>query len=319
MSSNRFHNGAANGAANGSANAPANASPYALPSDLAEAIDRARGRLGRLATPTLFFPTIESTNDIALTLAGQGDREGAVVIADEQTAGRGRRGRAWFSPPGSGLYVSVVLTPGRARVDPERATTLLTLTAGVALSEAIERATALRVDIKWPNDLLVSRRKLAGILAEAAAPRASRESSSGAARASGGGAPRAVNSIDDFGYQVVLGYGINVSATAYPPELGDRATSLETELGRPVDRVALCIETLASLAGRYADLLDGRFDAILDAWRARAPGSRGARVTWQAASAPRAGVTAGIDDRGALLVRVGDRIERIVAGEITWL
>jgi BirA family biotin operon repressor/biotin-[acetyl-CoA-carboxylase] ligase len=217
-----------------------------------------------------------------------------VVIAGEQTAGRGRRGHAWFSPPGSGLYVSVVLAPARARVDPARATTLLTLAAGVALAEAIEAATALRVAIKWPNDLVVSRRKLAGILAE--------------------GVPSA-GGVD----AIILGYGINVAPAVYPPELGDRATSLESELGRTVDRAALCAETLLSLARRYADLLDGRFDAILDAWRTRAPGSRGARVVWQAASGPQAGLTAGIDERGALLVRVGDRIERIVAGEISWL
>ena len=92
---------------------------------------------------------------------GRGRRRG------QQTAGRGRRGHTWFSPPGSGLYVSVVLMPARARVDPMRATTLLTLAAGVALAEAVEAATGLRVDIKWPNDLLVGRRKLAGILAEA--------------------------------------------------------------------------------------------------------------------------------------------------------
>ena len=269
-------------------------SPYVLPPDLAEAIDRVRDRLGRLGSTMLFFPTLGSTNDVALTLAGQGDREGAVVIADEQTAGRGRRGHAWFSPPGSGLYVSVVLAPARARVDPERATTLLTLAAGVALAEAIEAATALRVEIKWPNDLIVSRRKLAGILAE--------------------GLPSA-GGVD----AIILGYGINVAPAVYPPELGDRATSLEGELSRSVDRAALCAETLVALARRYADLLDGRFDAILDAWRARSPGSRGARVVRQAASGPQAGMTAGIDDRGALLMRVGDRIERIVAGEITWV
>jgi BirA family biotin operon repressor/biotin-[acetyl-CoA-carboxylase] ligase len=274
--------------------APDRTTAYRLPDDLGAAIAPARPRLGRLGSAILFCPTIGSTNDLALTLAAEGDCEGAVVIAEEQTAGRGRRGRAWFSPPGSGLYVSVVLTPARARVDPERATTLLTLAAGVALSEAIEAATGLRVDIKWPNDLLVSRRKLAGILAEVAPASAGVDA-------------------------IVLGYGINVASTAYPRELGDRATSLETELGRAVDRTALCVETLAFLARRYADLLDGRFDAILDAWRARAPGSRGARVTWQAASAPQAGVTAGIDDDGALLVRVGDRIERIVAGELSWL
>ena len=271
----------------------------ALPRELADALDRARDRvngLGGLGSTILYFPTIGSTNDVALALAAQGDRDGAIVIADEQTAGRGRRGRAWFSPAGSGLYVSVVLAPGRARSDPARATTLLTVTAGVALAEAIEDVTALRVDIKWPNDLVVARRKLAGILAE----------SSGAAPAP---APAA---------SLVIGYGINVSATVYAPELGDRATSLETELGRPIDRAAVCAETLVSLSRRYADLLDGRFDAILDAWRDRAPSSRGARVTWHGASGTHAGITAGIDDRGALLVRVDNRIERIVAGEVTW-
>jgi BirA family biotin operon repressor/biotin-[acetyl-CoA-carboxylase] ligase len=269
----------------------------ALPHELAEALDRARERvndLGGLGSTILYFPTIGSTNDVALALAAQGDRDGAIVIADEQTAGRGRRGRAWFSPPGSGVYVSVVLAPGRTRSDPARATTLLTVTVGVALAEAIEAMTALRVDIKWPNDLVVARRKLAGILAESA----------------GSAAPAAT---------LVIGYGINVSATAYPPALRDRATSLETELGRPIDRAALCAETLVSLSRRYADLLDGRFDAILDAWRDRAPSSRGARVTWQGASGTQAGITAGIDDRGALLVRVGDRIERLVGGEVSWL
>jgi BirA family biotin operon repressor/biotin-[acetyl-CoA-carboxylase] ligase len=267
--------------------------------------------LGRLGAPLLFFPTIGSTNDVALTRSaisrsaslspldgpavragGRSDAgarsEGLVVVADEQTAGRGRRGHIWFSPAGSGLYVSVVLAPATARVDPARASMLLTLAAGVALSEGIETATGLRVDLKWPNDLQVSRRKLAGILAEAAGI-------------------------------VVVGYGINVAATAFPPELRDRATSLESELGRVVDRHHLLVETLAALSSRYEDLLAGRFDAILDAWRVRAPAASGARVRWMAAGGERSGVTAGIDDRGALLVRDGERVERIVSGEITWL
>jgi BirA family transcriptional regulator, biotin operon repressor / biotin---[acetyl-CoA-carboxylase] ligase len=177
----------------------------------------------------------------------------------------------------------------------DRATKLLTLAAGVALVEAVETATGLAVDLKWPNDLYVARRKLAGILAEAT-----------------GGADE----------PMVLGYGINVGATAFPPELRNRATSLESELGRPVDRALLLVESLASLARRYDDLLERRFDAILDAWRARSPGSTGARVTWKTGATPpgtATGLTAGIDDDGALLVVVGDRIERIVAGEVTWL
>jgi BirA family biotin operon repressor/biotin-[acetyl-CoA-carboxylase] ligase len=270
--------------------------PEPLPPEFAESLESSRNRLGRLGSPVVFFSTIESTNDVASAIAASGDCEGAVVIADAQTAGRGRRGHTWFSPAGSGLYVSIVLTPARARVDRDRATTLLPLAAGVALAEAVDALTALRIDIKWPNDLLVARRKLGGILAE-------------------GVTARALNTVD----AVVLGYGINVGAMAYPPEVSDRATSLESELDRPVERAQLWVETLAAISRRYEDLLDGRFDAILDAWRERAPASRGARVTWNTPGGLQAGVTEGIDNRGALLVKVGDRTERIVAGEVTWL
>jgi BirA family transcriptional regulator, biotin operon repressor / biotin---[acetyl-CoA-carboxylase] ligase len=265
-------------------------SDAAPPPELADAIAGARDRLGPFGARVLYFPTTGSTNDIAASLAAEPDAFGTVVIADAQTAGRGRRGRTWFSPAGSGLYVSVVVTPSRRATDPGRATTLLTLATGVALAEGVERATGLAPAIKWPNDLLVGRRKLAGILAEA------------------------------FGEAVVLGYGINVGPMAYPPELRDRATSLETELGRAIDRSMVAVETLAAFAVRYADLVSGRFDAILDAWRRRAPSHRGARVMWDTPDGPQSGITEGIDERGGLLVRVSaDRVERIVAGEVRWI
>src|SRR5262245_12295846 len=260
-------------------------STSALKSNLFEdAIAGARDRLGRLGSTIVYYQTIGSTNDAAGDLA-RGHAEGAVVVADEQTAGRGRRGHTWFSPPGSGLYVSTVLAPAGARVDPVRATTLLTLAAGVGIAEGIERHTGLAVDLKWPNDLFVGRRKLGGILAEGSGHEA-----------------------------IVLGYGINVASTAYPPDIADRATSLESELGRAIDRPALFADTLAGLAQRYDDLLAGRFDAILDAWRCRAPLASGAPVRWTTPSGDWTGTTEGIDDRGALLVRVGDRLERIVSG-----
>lgn len=256
-----------------------------------------RDRLDGLGSPFHFFPTIGSTNDVAMSLAASGAAEavGAVVLADQQTAGRGRRGHAWFSPPGSGLYVSIVLAPARARVDPARATKLVTLAVGVALSEGIEASTGLRVHLKWPNDLYVARRKLGGILAEASGP------------------PPNV---------VVVGCGVNIAPAAYPPDLRDRATSLESELGRPIDRFLVLAETLAAVASRHRDLLEGRFDAILDGWRSRAPGAAGARVSWTRAAGSEAavvaGVTAGIDQDGALLVRHDGRTTRIVAGQLTW-
>jgi BirA family biotin operon repressor/biotin-[acetyl-CoA-carboxylase] ligase len=269
--------------------------PSPLPSELADALAERRDRLGVLGQPILYYETIGSTNDVAAALASSGASEGAVVIADAQTAGRGRRGRTWFSPPASGLYVSVVLVPARARVAPERATALLTLMAGVSLSEAVEQVTGLAPSIKWPNDLLVERRKLAGILAEGVASTAS------------------------SGLQaVVLGFGINVGSAAYPPDLAARVTSLETELGRGIDRAAICGEALARLASRYHDLIEGRYDAILDAWRARSFGSRGAKVEWDTPAGLRTGITEGIDAMGALLVRCGDVQERIVAGEVRW-
>src|SRR5262249_20467238 len=157
------------------------------------------------------------------------DVEGVVVVADAQTAGRGRRGHSWFSPPGSGLYASVILVPGRSTADPGRATSLLTLAAGVALSEAIGRAAGLHVDLKWPNDLFVAQRKLGGILAEA----------SPAGETIGA---------------VVLGYGINLQPAAYPPALADAATSIGSETGRAIDRRDVLVETLAALGARYDDL-----------------------------------------------------------------
>jgi BirA family biotin operon repressor/biotin-[acetyl-CoA-carboxylase] ligase len=140
----------------------------------------------------------------------------------------------------------------------------------------------------------VSGRKVGGILAESA----------------GGG--------DRFD-TVVVGYGINVRSTSLPPALRGQATSLETELGRAVDRDHLLAETLAALARRYDDLLAGRFDAILDAWRRLAPRASGARVAWTTNAGTASGTTAGIDDRGALLVQIDGRVERIVSGEVVWL
>jgi BirA family biotin operon repressor/biotin-[acetyl-CoA-carboxylase] ligase len=270
-----------------------------LPADIATALADACAarRLGRLGSPTLYYPTIGSTNDVAVALATSGLHEGAVVVADMQTEGRGRRGRTWLSPPSSGLYVSVVLAPARARLAPDRATALVTLAAGVGLAEAIESATGLAPEIKWPNDLLIGGRKLAGILAEGIVGERV-------------GRPGVVAS-------VALGYGINIGPKA-PPELGDLATSLERELGRPVERAMLLVETLAGVAARYDDLLEGRYDAILDAWRRRAPSSVGSQVSWDAPGGSRSATTEGIDDWGALLVRLEDRIERIVTADLTW-
>lgn len=264
-----------------------------LPEDLASALRVTAARRGTFGDPVVFFAEVGSTNDVAARLADRGAGEGAAVVALCQTAGRGRFGREWFSPPGAGLYVSVICRN-------QAAVPYVTLAGGVAVAEGIRRATGLPVQIKWPNDIVVAdrtapgrRRKLAGILAEA---------STGA----------------DGLQHVVLGFGINLRPAAYPPAIADRASSIEAELGRAAEAGPVLAETLAALAELMGPLAAGTPALVLDRWRALAPSSRGTAVAWETAAGPLTGVSAGIADDGALLVRVGDRTERIISGEVRW-
>jgi BirA family biotin operon repressor/biotin-[acetyl-CoA-carboxylase] ligase len=259
--------------------------PEPVPSEFAESLARAADRLGTFAQPLFWYGTVSSTNDVAASLAERGAPEGCVVAAHAQSAGRGRHGRIWVSPSGAGLYVSVVLRPSRD------AANAVTIAAGVALAEGIEAATGLDVALKWPNDIYAGERKLAGVLAEAA---------------------------DGLAY-VILGIGINVMPAAYPPEVAARATSLEYELGRAVDRGLLLAECLAALARRYADIESGRDSAVLDAWRRRAALMLGRRVRWQKAGGMAEGVAETIDATGALVVRTSAGMVAVTAGEVVWL
>jgi BirA family transcriptional regulator, biotin operon repressor / biotin---[acetyl-CoA-carboxylase] ligase len=269
----------------------------ALPHDLAAALEDDGGRLGPFGQ-LRYFADVASTNDIALALAASGAPEGTSVLAGAQHAGRGRRGHEWFSPDGAGIYLSVLLRPHAWGP-----ISLLTIAAGVATGRAIHAATALPVELKWPNDVVIGRpwRKLAGLLCEG----------------SGTGA-----SLD----AVVVGIGINVNLAAYPPGLAWRATSLEAELGRPVDRASIVVECLAGLAAMAADLGADRSGAILSEWRrlGRA-GLDGAHVCWVEHGVERRGLARDIDLDGALLVEPaepstarGRAVERLIAGEVTW-
>jgi BirA family biotin operon repressor/biotin-[acetyl-CoA-carboxylase] ligase len=162
------------------------------------------------------------------------------------------------------------------------------------VADAIRDVTGLPVDIKWPNDINLSGRKLAGILAEAATHGGEIEF-------------------------VVLGIGVNLQPAAYPAALANRATSIAAETSKPADRALVLAEILAALGERYADLRAGRFDAILSAWRSLAPSLPGAQVEWDSPSGVIRGRAEGIDDRGALLARAGDTLERLVAGEVRFL
>lgn len=262
------------------------------------------------ASPVVFFNETGSTNDVASALAARGAAHGTVVLARAQTAGRGRRGRSWASPADAGLYFSCIVrprpdqAPGVAGAPP--AAMLITLTAAVAVVDAIERVTGFTPGIKWPNDLVADRgrdavsgvwhrRKLAGILAEGAIS-------------------------GDAVQHIVLGVGINLTPAAYPPEVAAIATSLTLETGHDSDGFVLFAACRASLARDIAHLLDGEAASLLDRWRQRAPSAEGARVRWDRDGRAHEGVTAGLGEDGALRVRLADgRVVAIVAGEVEWL
>jgi BirA family biotin operon repressor/biotin-[acetyl-CoA-carboxylase] ligase len=256
------------------------------PADIQEALERVRMRFPDSRVPrVLYSPSVTSTNDVAARFASLGGlSDGGAVVAEQQTAGRGRLGRTWYSPPGAGLYVSIVAKPP----DP-----VITLAAAVAFGEGLRACTHLPVEIKWPNDLTVGGRKIAGILTEGVG----------------------TSEIE----HAIVGVGINLRTAAYPREFADRATSIEAELGRPIGRDVVLAECVASFAERMAHLRAGRTAEVLDRWRALAPSAAGAPIEWLAPDGMRPGTTAGLDADGALLIDTGHGIERVIAGEVRWL
>ena len=231
----------------------------------------------------------DSTQQVARELARAGAEEGTVVIAETQTAGRGRLGRGWHSPPGRNLYCSILLRPALAPdVVPQ-----LALVAGLGVAQAIE-GVGLGPRLKWPNDVLLDGRKTVGILTEMEAEL-------------------------ERVRVVIVGIGVNVNTGPddFPPYLRDKATSLAIAAGRPVDRVAFTARLIASVEQVYRRFLDGGFPALRADWEARAA-LTGRRVTVGAAGTDVAGTVAGIDDDGALrLVDDAGRVHRVVAGEVT--
>ena len=228
--------------------------------------------------------SLPSTNDVALQLAEVGEPEGTVVVAEEQTAGRGRRGRAWASPRG-GIWLSVILRPGI----PVERISLVPLSAATATARAIREATGLPARVKWPNDVLVDGKKIVGILAEAGAG----------------------------GEWVVVGIGINanIPLDALPQAAGSPATSLQA-LGHPVDRDALIRLVLRALEGGYDLLRSGEFRTALRQWRETAD-TLGRTVRVEMPEATIEGVAQDIDETGALLVRLeGGNVRRVVAGDL---
>jgi BirA family biotin operon repressor/biotin-[acetyl-CoA-carboxylase] ligase len=234
-----------------------------------------------------YFRT-DSTNNAALALAAKGAAHGTVVLAEEQTAGRGRFGRGWFSEKSSGIYVSIVLRPPLAPA----AAPMMTLMAAVAAHQALSTTTGLAVDIRWPNDLLVNGKKVCGILTE-------------------------MNAEVDRLHAVVIGIGINVNHQEMPGELKDIATSLSIEGRKNYSRTHLLVTLLKELERKYHLLLDEGGAAIARQWTAASTFAQGKQVRVRLKAEEFLATTAGLEPSGALRIRREDgREEVMVSGEI---
>jgi BirA family transcriptional regulator, biotin operon repressor / biotin---[acetyl-CoA-carboxylase] ligase len=250
-------------------------------------------RLGRTAVigrDIRVFEQTTSTNDVIERLARDGVKEGVVVFAESQTRGRGRLGRKWISPARKGLWFSILLRP---ELRPQE-TTRLTVASATALRRAIASQTKLEPEIKWPNDILVDGKKVAGILTEMSAE------------------------LDRIKH-VILGIGIDVNQDAddFPAELRKIATSLRIEGGEAVSRPALATEILRQLDNDYARVCDGKFTAITDEWEENCT-TIGKNVTVQIGDRKIRGRAESLDDEGTLLLRTEHgRLERITGGDVT--
>jgi BirA family biotin operon repressor/biotin-[acetyl-CoA-carboxylase] ligase len=254
-------------------------------------VAKVRGHLDakRLGTKFHYFAEIGSTNTHARELAEKGAAEGEVVLAESQTHGRGRLGRRWESPPFANLYFSVILRPKLAPVYAPQ----ITLTAAVALAEAIDSLIPLSPVIKWPNDILVNGKKLAGILAEAVC-------------------------IAERVEYVILGIGVNVNCPVevMPQDLRQRATSLFDVTRIHMDREFVLRRLIQGLDRCYGDLEQFGFEAIAPQWEARF-GLRGKRVRIELRDQVLIGRACGLARDGALLVEGDDGIlQKVIAGDV---
>jgi BirA family biotin operon repressor/biotin-[acetyl-CoA-carboxylase] ligase len=236
------------------------------------------------------FEETNSTNDLMDRLARDGLAEGMAVFAETQTRGRGRLGRHWVSPRGTGLWFSVLLRPALR----PQAATQLTIASATALCRAIHQQTGLRPDIKWPNDVLFRGRKAAGILTEMGAE------------------------LDKIKHLVIgMGVNVNLQTSDFPPELRRLATSLRIEAGHEISRPDLAAAILRELDADYARVCAGKFAEVSDEWMQQC-GTIGQQVVIHLGDRKIAGRAEALDADGALLLRAQHgHLERIIGGDVT--
>jgi BirA family biotin operon repressor/biotin-[acetyl-CoA-carboxylase] ligase len=221
---------------------------------------------------------VDSTNDEIRRLALASAADGTVVLADKQTAGRGRRGAAWVCPPGQALAFSVLVRP----TEPKALWPRLALAAGLAVAEGLELQGVV-TGIKWPNDVWIGGKKICGVLVEAGS---------------------------DF---AIIGIGVNVNVPAFPDELADTATSLLLETGEPIDRAGVLASVLRRLEIRRHQI-DRGYAQLLDVVRSRCV-LTGHRISLHAADGPRVGFCEGIGAGGELLLSGPNGLERLMQAD----
>ncbi len=232
---------------------------------------------------------IGSTNVAAMQAGAAGEPEGSVFLAEEQTAGKGRGGHSWHSVESDGIYCSVLLRPRLAPAD----VLILSLAAGVATARAVETATGLKPDLRWPNDVLIGPRKFCGILTE-------------------------LNAEATRVRYIVVGIGLNVNHSEFPSDLRDIATSLRLESGREWSRLEIAAALLRSLDREYRALLERGAEArreVIRAFESFSSYVRGRHVQVEEEGGY-TGITAGLDDRGFLRVEATGGMRTVLSGTV---
>ena len=232
------------------------------------------------------YESVGSTNDVAHRFAKDGARNGTIILAEFQTNGRGRNARKWIAQKGENITASVILRP----TVPLEHLTYLPLLAALSVAQAIEEVVRERAEIKWPNDVLIRRKKVAGVLVETSAQ-------SGAV---------------DY---VVVGIGLNVNQAEFPDDLAERATSLFLETGTAYDQTTLFVSLMRCLDANYARLTSGNAESILNMWRTHCE-MFGKQITFYQGNVKREGVAIDIDERGFLKVRIDHKEEVLSQAEI---
>jgi BirA family biotin operon repressor/biotin-[acetyl-CoA-carboxylase] ligase len=227
--------------------------------------------------------TVDSTQSVAFALAERGAADRTVVVADQQLAGRGRRGRTWRAPAGTSLLASIVVRPRL----PQSLLSTLSLTTAVAVAEALRRVAKVDARLKWPNDVLVAGKKVAGILLES--------------RMSGGSS-----------VVTIIGVGINLGQREFPPDLAEGATSIALETGQAPSRESVLAALLEEFDAWRARLEGEGFGPVREAWR-RLSDTLGRRVTVDTVT----GLAADLDTDGALLIDVAGTLTRVLAGVVS--